>query len=52
LNTSFCPIIDWESVAVTEYRSTNDIEHYRSLTDVAKTPIFSGDIDYNNHVCD
>ncbi|CAF1001658.1 unnamed protein product [Adineta steineri] len=49
LNTSICPPSDWESVAVAEYRNTNDTGHYKSLTDVAKTPVLSEDIDYNNN---
>ncbi|CAF4300977.1 unnamed protein product, partial [Adineta steineri] len=50
LNTSICPPTDWESVAVAEYRNTNDTGHYKSLTDVAKTPVLSEDIDYNDNV--
>ncbi len=50
LNTSLCPTITWESVAVTDYKNISDTGHYRSLTDVTKTPTFSEDIDYNNHV--
>jgi hypothetical protein len=51
LNTSLCETADWGSVAITEYRSSNDTAQYKSLTDVTKAPIFSEDIDYNNHVC-
>jgi hypothetical protein len=43
--------MDWQSVAVREYNSTSEIGHYKSLTDVSKTPIVVEDIDYLNHVC-
>jgi hypothetical protein len=43
--------MDWQSVAVHEYKNTSEIGHYKSLTDVSKTPIIVEDIDYNNHVC-
>ncbi|CAF2643856.1 unnamed protein product [Rotaria sp. Silwood2] len=49
LNNSICSTIEWESVAVTEYRNANDIGHYKSLTDITKTVILSDDIDYTNH---
>jgi len=40
-----------ELVAVTDYKNTNDIGQYKSLTDVTKTLSLSEDIDYNNNVC-
>lgn len=36
---------------MTEYHDRDAAGHYKSLTDVTKTPIFNEDIDYNNHVC-
>ncbi|UJR13940.1 hypothetical protein I4U23_000943 [Adineta vaga] len=49
LNTSDCPTIEWESVAVAENKNTNDTSHYKSLTDVVKAPALSEDIDYLHH---
>jgi hypothetical protein len=43
--------MDWQSVAIREYKNTSEIGHYKSLTDVSKTPIVVEDIDYLNHVC-
>jgi hypothetical protein len=43
--------MDWQSVAIHEYKNTSEIGQYKSLTDVSKTPIIVEDIDYNNHVC-
>ncbi|CAF0813582.1 unnamed protein product [Adineta steineri] len=48
LNNSICTAIDWQSVAVHEYKNTSEIGQYKSLTDVSKTPFISEDIDYIN----
>lgn len=50
MNTSLYPTIDWEPVAVTEHTNRDTAGHYKSLTDVTKTPIINEDIDYKNHV--
>ena len=42
--------MDWQSVSVREYKNATEIGHYKSLTDVSKTPIIVEDIDYLNHV--
>jgi hypothetical protein len=42
--------MDWQTVAVHENKNTSEIGHYKSLTDVSKTPIVVEDIDYTNHV--
>ncbi|CAF0730666.1 unnamed protein product [Adineta ricciae] len=49
LNNSICTAMDWQSVSVREYKNTTEIGHYKSLTDVSKTPIVVEDIDYLNH---
>lgn len=45
-----CATLDWQSAAVQENKSTSEVGHYKSLTDVSKMPIIVEDIDYNNHV--
>ena len=43
-------MVDWEPVAVAEHSNRDTAGHYKSLTDITKTPIFNEDIDYKNHV--
>lgn len=50
LNSSLCPAMEQHSAAIHEYKNTSEIGHYKSLTDVSKTPNIVEDIDYNNHV--
>jgi hypothetical protein len=50
LNHSMCPTFEWQSMAISEHRSTHDITQYKSLTDVTKTLTIAEDIDYINHV--
>ncbi|CAF1066408.1 unnamed protein product [Rotaria sp. Silwood1] len=49
LTNSVCSTIEWQSVAVTEYKNVNEIGHYKSLTDITKPVFLSEDIDYTNH---
>ncbi|CAF4607882.1 unnamed protein product [Rotaria socialis] len=49
LNNSMCTTLDWLPAVVHEHKSTSEVGHYKSLTDVSKIPIIVEDIDYNNH---
>jgi hypothetical protein len=51
LNDSLFTNINCTSLAIHDYNNISPIGHYKSLTDISKTPMIVEDFDYHHHVC-